>query len=213
MKIVTLIPYRKADPARERAWEIARVYYETWPWPYYLGDGDGEEFQRSAAINDASRRAGDWDIAVIADADTVQEFRPVERALEMVHETSVVPWETRYKLSRAGTDKLAMYGYDVCGLNDLDIEDGFAHPNRLRGYPPTRTGSTIVVSRAAWERATGFDESYTGWGYEDQDFRVKIGQLTSISGRIWHLWHPLAPRDARTKANGRRFRAVRASLT
>lgn len=207
MRVVVLVPWRTTGPELTRAWAIARPYYEALGWPIYEGDKPGE-FARAAAINAASADAEPWDVAVIADADTVQEEAPLRRAVSMTHDTSVVPWRTRLKLSLEGTEKLAAGGPGAVSLADLDREDGFAHPSKLLRYPPSRTGSTVVVSRAAWERAGGFDERFKGWGYEDQAFRVQLGPLVAIPGTIWHLWHPHQPRDHRTRANAKLFAKV-----
>lgn len=209
MKVVTLVPYRAADAARVRAWDTCRPHYEAWGYPIWTGDNPGE-FARSAAINDAAAQ-GNWDVAVIGDADTIQEFAPVRKAIKLLGTFgAVVPWRTRWKLSAAASDRVATEGVGFVTECDLDPDDGFAHPERLRDYAPMRTGSTIVVSRAAWDAVGGFDEGFTGWGFEDQAFRWAVnrsGGITSIPGTIWHLWHPLAARDERTAANRKLFLA------
>jgi hypothetical protein len=217
VKIVTLVPYRPADEARERAWHIVYPYYAAWGYPIWTGDTDGD-FARAAAINAAAAQ-GAWDVAIIADADTIQESVPVGEALEMVAANggAVVPWQTRWKLSRAATERVAHEGTEFVTVRDLDPLDGFAHPSKLSTYPPERTGSTIVVHRAAWDAVGGFDENYTGWGYEDRAFRVGVqylaeGGLSSIPGTIWHLYHDHPPRDERTHANGTRFNRYRRDL-
>jgi hypothetical protein len=67
------------------------------------------------------------------------------------------------------------------------------------GEPPTavlqnaEAGGSIVVTRAAFEAIGGFDESFVGWGGEDNEFWERCqtrrvypwGYLPMI-----HLWHP-----------------------
>ncbi len=73
---------------------------------------------------------------------------------------------------------------------------------RLRNRPRL-TGSNIGVWRDDFERINGFDENYVGWGLEDRDLQLRLGQLgvrfRSILGRTaaYHLWHPRHPTFAR----------------
>jgi glycosyltransferase involved in cell wall biosynthesis len=68
---------------------------------------------------------------------------------------------------------------------------------------PRLTGSNIGVWRDDFERINGFDENYVGWGLEDHDLQLRLGQLgvrfRSILGRTvaYHLWHPRHPTFAR----------------
>lgn len=213
MKIVTLVPYRES-PEFVRTWDVVRPYCAEWGWPIWTGDAPGE-FCRSAAINAAAAQ-GPWDVAVIIDADTIQEAEPMMVAVNTATflSAAIVPWQTRYKLSPLASERVATEGVGFVTTADLDPDDGFAHPDSLKGYSPVRTGSTIVVHRAAWDAVGGFDEGYRGWGYEDQAFRLSVqraASLRSIPGTIWHLWHPHQPRDERTKRNGARFRALKAA--
>ena len=70
MKVVTLVPWRGGDELREQSWDIVRPYLERFGWRIYVGDREGP-WSRGAAINAAARDAGNWDVAVIADADTI----------------------------------------------------------------------------------------------------------------------------------------------
>lgn len=70
MKVVTLVPWRGGDELREQSWDIVRPYLERFGWRIYLGDPEGP-WSRGAAINAAARDAGNWDVAVIADVDTI----------------------------------------------------------------------------------------------------------------------------------------------
>lgn len=68
------------------------------------------------------------------------------------------------------------------------------HPKK-----PKLTGYNIGVSRADFEAVNGFDESFVGWGCEDDDlaFRLrKAGRRVATALAFthgYHLWHPSEP--------------------
>jgi hypothetical protein len=69
VKVVTLVPWRGGDELREQSWEIVRPYLERFGWRVYLGDRRTVEPRRGHQCG--SEDAGNWDVAVIADADTI----------------------------------------------------------------------------------------------------------------------------------------------
>lgn len=206
-----LVPWRGGDAARERAWEIARPYLEEIGGRLVTADADPGEWNRSQAINRAAAAAGDWDVAVIADADTVQMAATIVEAVEQAGASggAVVPWSTRWKLSAEGTERFAVDG--IRGWNrrrDMDPLD----PTKTTGIPVERRGGTVVVSRRAWDAVGGFDEGFVKWGHEDRAFRLALatlapGGLSELVATCWHLWHPLAPREVRAgfRANETRY--------
>ncbi len=58
----------------------------------------------------------------------------------------------------------------------------------------------LAVPRAAFERVGGFDESFTGWGYEDSDLTIRLLNLglrirrAPAATTLFHLWHAEQPR-------------------
>jgi GT2 family glycosyltransferase len=64
---------------------------------------------------------------------------------------------------------------------------------------PAFRGGNFALARADYERVNGFDESFLGWGCEDDDFgrrlRVAGVRMISVLSRTWvyHLWHPPTP--------------------
>jgi len=73
------------------------------------------------------------------------------------------------------------------------------HPSR-----PKLVGANIGICREDCERVNGYDERFRGWGCEDDDFRMRLGQAgvrietTLPWTRTFHLWHP--PTDSRPDA-------------
>lgn len=77
--------------------------------------------------------------------------------------------------------------------------------DRLR---PKLFGGNIGIARADYERVNGYDESFVGWGCEDDDLRLRLRaagiRVGSILGHThtYHLWHPKAPSAPRTWSEG-----------
>lgn len=203
---VILVPWRAGDPDRERAWEFVRRCLEPLGWPVVLGDSDGN-FNRSAAVNAAAEGAGDWDVAVIIDADTVDDHAALEKAVEQAHAegSAVVPWDIRWKLNQDASARVARVGLGRFNrASDIDRRDR----TRPRGVAVRKRGGTIVVSRAAWDAVGGFDPGFASWGHEDRAFREAIatlapGGLHSLPGVSYHLWHELASVDRKGSPEGR----------
>lgn len=197
--VVTLVPLRlsEVDPARQAAWEFTFEHLQSFGWPIYTADSRGE-WSRSEAINRAARDADEtpWDVAVIADADTIHLPQELRRGVAWAAklQTLVVPWRTRWKLSQVGTERFldrgiegGPGGYTVA---DLDLTDR----TRTR-MPPKVRGGTTIVPRTVWDRVGGFDEGFVEWGHEDVAFRMAAstltpGRINELFGTVWHLWHP-----------------------
>jgi glycosyltransferase involved in cell wall biosynthesis len=68
------------------------------------------------------------------------------------------------------------------------------HPKK-----PKLTGYNIGISRVDFEAVNGFDESFVGWGCEDDDiaFRLRRAGRRIVSALRYthgfHLWHPSTP--------------------
>lgn len=189
--VVTLVPWRSGDKQRESNWKHVREHLEKLSYPIFTGDSDGD-WNRAAAINAAALKAGQWDVAVIADADTFDDLPAVQKAVDAVklHRGAIVPWAVRHKLSKEGTKE--WLSSRTVERSMLDAED--KTPKRL---PVFNRGGTIVVHRETWNNAGGFDEGFTEWGFEDVAFRDVVatlgpGRLAEIAAECVHLWHPSA---------------------
>jgi hypothetical protein len=83
------------------------------------------------------------------------------------------------------------------------IQRGCAIPADLRIERIIANNRTpVAVTREAYERIGGHDESFYGWGAEDDEFMDRLRTLRLGAGAflpIVHLWHPAAP----TAAHGR----------
>lgn len=200
---------RRPERWRDRLWEFvrARVEAET-DWPITEGLSVDGPFNRSRALNEAAEEAGQWDVAVILDADTVPDFERVRRAVARAAWTRplVCPQDTFRSLNRDGTRAVLAGGSAV--------EDA---PKRW-DYPNPKS-SCIVLSRETWELVGGFDERFEGWGFEDASFYHACEALVGIErfeGPCWHLWHSRSPEKnpdfeayQRNEALGARYKAAR----
>lgn len=182
MTVTFLVPRRADGGYRDRLWEFCRSWWSTKVpgWDITEGASPDGPFNRSAALNDAARKAGDWDVAVIIDADVVADPLQVRQAVTGALETGAV----------------------VLGFTDYHGLTPAATRRVLAGDEPTPAGrivtkrehesSIVVVPRTAWETIGGFDERFVGWGQEDVAFahsaRLLVG-LRRVPGPVYHLWH------------------------
>jgi N-terminal domain of galactosyltransferase len=197
MKVVTLVPWRPGNHIREQNWDWTRPHLEALGYPIFLGDRRGP-WARAAACNEAARLAGDWDVALIADADTIPEADAVHRAVEIVSATpgAIRPHDRLWNLNRAQSKILARQGTVRLSPNQ----------RQLLG------GGLLVIHREAWERVCGYDERFIGWGHEDSDLHTRLlaeAHWDRIEGQAWHLYHPRDRKDTpEREANHQMMRDV-----
>lgn len=192
-RIVVLVPRRAGLADRDALWAWTRQWWRDHhpDWPIYEGHHDVGLFNRSAAINRASGSADwtadrPWDVAVIIDADVLVDVDRTRQAVDEAIATGrmVLPFDVRKDLDRRGSD-LVMNGYRGSWTK-------FVH----RTYTDM-VSSVVVVTRALWDAVGGFDESFVGWGFEDNAFAAACETFSGagvlkLPGELWHLWHPTA---------------------
>jgi hypothetical protein len=176
---VILIPLRARGDARAQLWDWSQFFLAEIGWPIFTADDGQEPFSRAGSLNAAADAAGDWDVALLGDADTIEDVDAVHRAASTGEVT--IPWTTRLKLSRPGTQKAISRGPEAVAPRDRDRGDN------------SRGGGSIVVPRAAWDAVGGMDERHVGYGNEDLSFRAAIETLVApighVDGTCLHLWH------------------------
>lgn len=190
MRIAVLVPRRADQARRDRLWEhVAGRWaadHPTWTVVEGLDPGPTQPFNRSACINAAARAAGEWDVAIIADADS---FVGADQSLEAVNVAL-----------RTGR---ITFAYDRFVYLDRDMSDqvmaGY-RGNWWDGAKFTMTGtcsSMVAVTRQLWDAVGGFDEGFVGWGGEDIGFSLACqalgGGFERVPGDVWHLYHDPAP--------------------
>lgn len=188
MQFPIIVPWSLTGPYaehRQRVWDYCAWQWKSLlPWAsIYHGEVEGE-WTRSKARNAGAAAAGDWQVAVFADADIVAGTADqVTVAVDEAQRTG--------KLVYAHTRRLQ--------LGEAVTADVIDHVEDIRGATieadNANTYSGIyAVPRQLWESVEGFDEQFIGWGFEDIVFMIACsafgGGHHRVPGVIWHLWHP-----------------------
>lgn len=193
MRTVVLVPRRADGGVRDRLWEFCRQVWATEHPGFEIVEGHHETglFNRSAAINRAAAAAGDWDTAVIIDADVLIHRTNVRAGLVLAQRFNrvVFPFRVYQSLSQIGTSRV-MAGWT-----------GDWSSVSVRAYWDS-VSCVVMVPRALWDQVGGMDERFVGWGWEDTAFACATDAVSGrlrLEGTLWHLWHPQSPeRDAKS---------------
>jgi len=191
-KTVLLVPFSSEDPSRIEIWRHVESWLkQTLDFPLYIGEHIPKTpavYNLSLARNKAAQLAGDWDVAVIHDADTVISPQQIQLGVQAAFETGAVtyPYTERWELDFEGTKML---------LED-ESSDWQSHMTQYTRNQPL--GGCIIVRRDLWELVRGFDSGFVGWGHEDGAFAMACQALSGkrlqrVTGRSLHLEHVAAP--------------------
>ena len=184
-----LVPYRPDGGHRDRLWGFTRTWLERHHPGHsiHVGSSPDGPFNRSAAINEAARAAGDWDVAVVCDSDTVVPPTHLDEAVVAAHATGLLAsaLSSVVELTRRSTDLL---------LADGDIDPATLRKIRTRRKEDLTQSSVLAVPRMLWDAVGGFDEEFCGWGCEDNAFWIAstlVGGAKPLrmNGSAYHLWH------------------------
>lgn len=205
MRTVILTPYRPTE-GRDAVWQWVRGWITAnYPMPIYVGDNSGD-FSPSAARNHAAAKAGDWDVAVFHDADTIAHPEAVAQAIDQAANSMqmVVAGDSHMYCDRESSRRIVASGVPMFARPDTFDEHGI--------YQKPCSG-VFAVNRTLFDRVGGYVESLHGWGYEDLVFLQQCGVFgdgnTWIPGHITlHLWHPPAPRNHNTDINKQVWRTL-----
>jgi hypothetical protein len=197
MRTVILVP-RRAHPERDKLWEWCRARWQAIlpDVSIYEGHHDDGPFNRSAAINRASRLAdadGRWNVAVVIDADIFIRRSQVEQAIATARQTGMVTWAHRRwrGIREDWTPRILRDHRDFGPEIDRDDMDLFVERTN-----PISWSCCIAIPRQVWDDLGGFDERFRGWGFEDMAFQSIICGLYGherVQGDVYHLWHARTP--------------------
>lgn len=224
MKIPVLVPYRPDGGHRDQLWAFLQGnYWSGLSDDYRIFQGvEGTiaastpaPFNRSVAINRAARRADlqlgqDWEVAVIADADTWVPPAQLNDAVRLARRTGnvVSALTSVIELSEQYTRTL-LTAATLCPPSPLSLG-----VERVRTQELQTQSSMIVVPRPVWETVGGFDEKFISWGGEDNAWWRAVSILAApplrIDGAAFHLWHPSTDpveraQDPQWRANWKRW--------
>jgi hypothetical protein len=201
------IPYRETDERRAElsAYVLAWIHGHHPEWPTHEGESPAGPFNRGAAINDAARKAGDWDALIVHDADNICDPETLRWAVRMAIATGKVyyPFETYTYLDKFTSDRL-MHKGNWFIAPELHPQHVFQTTVRRKHYSGIQ-----VIPRQTYESAGGYIE-LTGWGAEDAImntiFETFGPGVEWLSGGAFHLWHHAwrnNPKDADNVRNHR----------
>jgi hypothetical protein len=204
MRTVMLAARRSDGGFRDESWEWIRTRWEAnSDIPIFVGYDEGDHpFNRSKAMNEAHRAAGDWDMAIISDADSFVGFDQIDDAIRVADETGLMTLAfTRFSYVNKHGSRLIKDGFD--GYWGRYVDWCFDYG----------CSSMLAVPREVWEAVGGFDEGFEGWGEEDVAFSLACQTMAParwrpgaperddwynrLPGECWHLWHPVQPTNNR----------------
>jgi len=184
--------YRERNYQHTRTW-IARNHPE---WSVYLGASDRDPFSPAQARNNGARQAGNWDVIIFWDADTLAH---PDAVLEAVDRAAADPVMVIAADSHIYTDQLSADRYLATGLMFPRPRGDAFRPFNDRGIYRRPCSGILAVGRQLWTATGGYIDSLGG---EDSHEDLAFFQQCEIfgDGVQWcegiavHLWHPPAPR-------------------
>lgn len=202
LKVAICVPYGGGDEYRTRNWKTVEEWYRTHhSWPIVVGDNHDDPFNIARARNDAAMKAGDWDIAVFLDADTLVHPDALVDAVTVARDKNM--------MVIAGNGKIYLDEHST----RLFIDTGLMFPAPT-DWPDTRyqrgqydpksvyrdpCSGVVAVPREVWESTGGYlHNTDPKDSYEDLVFWAMCelfgGGMTRTPGVQLHLYHPVAPR-------------------
>lgn len=156
----------------------------------YIRLDHGGSFNRSWTLN-VGARATDMPILAFCDVDVVVGQGFATSVIRKRHDTftdgpcfiSCFP----YQVDQEASDRFRETG-------DMSILEDGDH------WPWWTLGAGAHVDADSFRAIGGFDESYDGWGCEDDDLFQRMRAFgcgwacLSPIAKCWHLWHPPAPK-------------------
>jgi hypothetical protein len=201
-RVVFLVPYRQASEWRDKLWDYTHAWIRNgFRHRIYTGAGPDGPFNRGAAINEAARKAGKWDLAVITDSDNIMDPWMLKLAIGKLKSAQaeggvgcIYPFSTYMYLDEFSTRRILDWSH----MMDDDMKWAFLAPEHhkdgfRRSVRYHHASGIQIVTREAYEAVGGFIE-LQGWGAEDEIMRILFekfgGGVRWQSGGAYHLWHP-----------------------
>jgi hypothetical protein len=199
-----LIPYRPDNPHRTaiRTWQYGYLN-TTYPHIPVIVASDGltpdKPFNRSKALNRARAKATtDW--LWVLDTDCAPQPGDLTHGLTTAHHHG---WARIYasalQLDQIGTT------YVLAGKTTPHSWNALTRRGHALGVP--------LIHADLWDSIGGWDEQYTGWGYEDCDMTARLIATTGTPPDpplpdIRTLWHPRDYHARPTALNAERYTAT-----
>lgn len=205
MKTAICVPYRE-HPARDHLWRFTREWIsKNYPQPVFTADSGGVKFSRGRARNLAAKLAGNWDVAVFHDSDTIAHPDAITQAIDLAATSMrmVVTADSHMYCDEPSTKRILESGVPQ-----------FARPASFdaQGIYQKPCSGIVAVNRDVFDAVGGYVE-LEDWGYEDLVFLQSCGLFaqgnTWVPGHInLHLYHPPAERTEHTKVNEQAWQSL-----
>ncbi len=177
---------------------------------------EDDGFRKSAILNAAIEAARN-DYLVFLDGDCIprknfiRDHKKLARTRRIVGCSRVLVDQTLTQ--HAIDNELHLHRWSLSKLAQVRIS---GHLNRFLPFIPLSLGPLRSSTPRAWKRVRGcnfglfrkdlleiggFDESFTGWGYEDSELVARAINAGTFVRRgdyratVMHLWHPQASKD------------------
>lgn len=189
--VSVIIPISPSRGSRRKVFEWIRSFYENVfeEVEICFGEMNEKPFSKAVAINRGVRKST-RDILVIADGDIFYDPHLLIKATSLLKtNTWIIPYQKVMNLTQESTlDLLKIEPKWPLNLNQIEVVE----------RPRLCWGGLNVIPRQHFETVSGFDERLKGWGGEDDAFTLSVnalcGKVSRLNERIYHLWHPPAPR-------------------
>ncbi len=168
-------------------------------FPVYCADSVSRVFSPAEARNNAAQMAGNWDVAIFHDADTIAHPEAVAQAVDIAAHSMqmVVAGDSHMYCDQASSARIMRSGIPM-----------FPRPAEfgINGIYERPCSGVFAVHRKVFDKVGGYVETLQGWGYEDLVFLQMCGIFaagnTWVPGHITlHMWHPESPRNSETTRN------------
>ena len=198
------------DGSEEQCVRTMRNAFGELPFPVRYVRQEHSGYRLAAARNNAIRAAsGDYLISIDCDIlllpETVEtHLRHARQGYFLVGNRAMLGENnTKQTFAQNISKRFLETLWDEAGKNHLSkIQGRFQRNFFLRRlglaapHKPKILGCHFSLFREDIKRVNGFDEKFTGWGLEDDDFARRLykagisGHSVILEARALHLWHP-----------------------
>ena len=179
------------DPTRVAARDWVAQWWESRGHRVTIAETSHKPWSKGRAVNPAIA-ASDAQVVIVADGDSWAPRRAIERLITHVGASGWgAPFSSVKRLDRAATARVMS---QAPGKTETVAHPTLAQPPHVR----LMGGGIIAATRDLWAKVGGFDPRFEGWGGEDYSLGCALRTLSgkrgeSVTGDLWHLWHPPQP--------------------
>lgn len=196
--VEVLIPFRPGSDPHHRTGEPTdyrsgllgwcRLRWERLGFKVSVGDSPIDPFTRGHALNELAA-ASDAEVLILADADTVvtADLASFAQSADFDGRWYIGYGRGRYWSLSPHATKLLLEADPGCELRK-------PRPDEVIAVTDGAVSGCLILSHKAFDRVSGFDRRFQGWGSEDFAFLAAMDTLWGLHTRLdsdaIHLWHP-----------------------